>query len=257
MYELKTTDFDVCIIGGGATGTGVALDTATRGLKVALIERDDFSAGTSSRSTKLIHGGVRYLEQAVKKLDRSQFNLVRDALKERSVLIKIAPHLAKPLALVTPLYQLWQVPYFMTGLKLYDRLAGKSNLAPSYFVSAKEAVSRFPMLKKEGLNGGVVYYDGQFDDARMNVSLALTAVDEGASIANHVEAVEFLKNDGQISGLSVRDNLTGETWDISSKVIVNATGPFSDHIRHMDDPDAPKMLSASSGIHIVLDILVC
>ena len=253
IEQLKSTDFDVCIIGGGATGTGVALDAATRGLKVALIERDDFSAGTSSRSTKLIHGGVRYLEQAVKKLDRSQFNLVRDALKERSVLIKIAPHLAKPLALVTPLYHLWQVPYFMTGLKLYDRLAGKSNLAPSYFVSSKEAVSRFPMLKKEGLNGGVVYYDGQFDDARMNVSLALTAVEEGASVANHVEATKFIKTEGKVSGLSVRDNLTGSTWDIKSKVVINATGPFSDFIRHMDDPTAPKMLSASSGIHIVLD----
>ncbi len=253
LQQLKSQDYDLLIIGGGATGTGVALDAATRGLKVALIERDDFSAGTSSRSTKLIHGGVRYLEQAVKKLDRTQFNLVRDALKERAVLIKNAPHLAKPLALVTPLYQLWQVPYFMTGLKLYDRLAGKSNLAPSYFVSSKDALTRFPMLKKEGLNGGVVYYDGQFDDARMNVTLALTAVEQGATVANHVEAVSFIKADTKITALTVRDNLTGDSWDVNAKVVVNATGPFTDHIRHMDDPHATKMLSASSGIHIVLD----
>ena len=253
LAALRAQTFDVLVIGGGATGAGTALDAATRGLKVALIERDDFSAGTSSRSTKLIHGGVRYLEQAVKKFDRSQFNLVRDALKERAVLLNIAPHLAKPLAIVTPLYQLYEVPYFMTGLKMYDALAGKANLAPSRFVDAKEALQRFPMLKKQDLRGGVVYYDGQFDDARMNVMIAMTAAQEGAAVANHLEVTALRKQAGRLCGASVRDRLSQETWDIDAKVIVNATGPFADAIRRMDDPRAPEMLRASSGVHIILD----
>jgi glycerol-3-phosphate dehydrogenase len=253
IESLKKNAFDLLIIGGGATGAGTALDAATRGLKVALVERDDFSAGTSSRSTKLIHGGVRYLEQAVKKFDRTQFNLVRDALHERATLIKIAPHLAKPIPLVTPVYNWLQVPYFMTGLKLYDWLAGKSNLQASRFVDSNEALNRFPMLKKEGLRGGIVYYDGQFDDARMNVAIALTAAEQGSSIANHVEVTGLLKTNGKLSGASLRDTLTGDTWETAAKVIINATGPFSDAIRHMDDPNAPKMLTASSGAHIILD----
>ena len=253
IAKLKQEAFDILVIGGGATGAGVALDAASRGLKTALVERSDFAAGTSSRSTKLIHGGVRYLENAVKHLDRTQFNLVRDALKERAVLIKIAPHLAKPIPLVTPLYNVLQVPYFLTGLKIYDWLAGKANLHSSRFVDAKEALNRFPMLKEEGLRGGVVYYDGQFDDARMNIAIALSAADEGASVANHVEVTSLVKEEGKLSGAELRDTLSGDEWTLNAKVIVNATGPFSDAIRHMDDPTAPKMLSASSGAHIILD----
>ena len=253
VARLKGESYDILVIGGGATGTGVALDAAARGLKTALVERSDFAAGTSSRSTKLIHGGVRYLEKAVKHLDRTQFNLVRDALKERAVLIKIAPHLAKPIPLVTPLYNILEVPYFMTGLKMYDWLAGKTNLHPSKFVDAKEALNRFPMLKEEGLRGGVVYYDGQFDDARMNVSLALTAAEQGAALANHVEVTHLVKTDGKVTGAGVQDTLSEDSWEISAKVVVNATGPFTDVIRHMDDPNAKKMLTASSGAHIILD----
>ena len=245
--------YDILVIGGGATGAGVALDAASRGLRTALVERDDFSAGTSSRSTKLIHGGVRYLEKAVKQFDRTQFNLVRDALKERAILIGIAPHLAHPLELVTPLYNWMQVPYYMTGLKLYDWLAGKANLRSSSYVDAKRALDRFPMLKQEGLRGGVIYYDGQFDDARMNVAIALTAAEQGADVANHVEVTGLFKEDGEVRGANVRDHLTDETWTIHAKVVVNATGPFTDAIRRMDDPDAKPMLETSSGAHIVLD----
>lgn len=251
--RLEDETFDLLVIGGGATGAGVALDAATRGLRVALVERDDFAAGTSSRSTKLIHGGVRYLEKAVKEFDRTQFNLVRDALRERAILIEIAPHLARPLPLVTPLYHWYQVPYFMTGLKMYDWLAGKSNLSPSRFVDAKEALERFPMLRSEGLRGGVVYYDGQFDDARMNVAIALTAAEEGAAVANHAEVVELRKEDGTVRGATVRDRLTDRRHEVRARVVVNATGPFSDAVRRMDDPSARPMLSASSGIHVVLD----
>ncbi len=253
LTALQNQTFDLLVIGGGATGAGVALDAAARGLKTALVERDDFGSGTSSRSTKLIHGGVRYLEAAVKHFDRSQFNLVRDALKERAVLLNIAPHLARPLPLVTPIYNWLDVPYIMTGLKLYDWLAGKANLHPSRFVDAHEALSRFPMLKKEGLRGGVIYYDGQFDDARMNVAIALTAVREGAAVANHVAVTHLLKASGEVCGAGVRDALSGACWDISAKVVVNATGPFADAVRRMDDPRVVPMLSASSGAHIILD----
>jgi glycerol-3-phosphate dehydrogenase len=251
--RLKHERFDLLVIGGGATGAGVALDAASRGLTVALVERGDFAEGTSSRSTKLIHGGVRYLEQAVKKFDRSQFKLVRDALHERATLLKIAPHLAHPLPILTPLYGALEVPYYTTGLKIYDWLAGKAQLKPSRFVTRAEAQKRFPMLKRSGLKGGVLYYDGQFDDARMNLAIALSAAEKGAAAANHVEVTALEKRDGKLAGAVLHDWLSGESWELGAKVIVNATGPFADHVRRMDEPETPPMLSASSGIHIVLD----
>ena len=245
--------FDLIVIGGGATGAGAALDAVSRGLSVALIEADDLASATSSRSTKLIHGGVRYLEKAVKEFDRSQFHLVRDALRERSVLIRNAPHLAHPLPLVTPLYQWWQVPYFMTGLKLYDALAGRSNLAPSRFVDAKEALHRFPMLREEGLRGGVVYYDGQFDDARMNVAIAQTAAERGALIVTHSEVVGLMHRAGKVCGVRVRQREDGAELEVGARAVLNATGPFADRIRQLDDPSVAPMLSASSGVNIVLE----
>jgi glycerol-3-phosphate dehydrogenase len=253
LERLRRESFDLLVIGGGATGAGSALDAATRGLSVALVEATDFAAGTSSRSTKLIHGGVRYLEKAVKQFDRGQFALVRDALAERAVLLRIAPHLTRPLPLLTPLYGPLQIPYYLAGLKMYDLLAGRSNLAPSRFLGRSAATDRFPMLRSEGLKGGVLYYDGQFDDARMNVAIALTAADEGAAVANHLEVAELLKASGRIRGALVRDRLTGERWEIAARVVLNATGPFADQLRRMDDPDAPRLLDTSSGVHVVLD----
>jgi len=252
IAKLKQEPFDLLVIGGGATGAGVALDAATRGMKVALVERDDFASGTSSRSTKLIHGGVRYLEQAVKKFDRGQFALVRDALHERATLLQLAPHLTRPLPLVTPLYNWFGIPYYRVGLKLYDWLAGKRNLSPSRYLSAKEALKNFPMLKAKGLRGGVLYYDGQFDDARMNVSLALTANEKGAACVNHVQVLELLKEGDRLSGAKVRDRESGESFEIKARVLINATGPFVDSLRKMDDPHCEPMLRASSGIHIIL-----
>nr|WP_290224938.1 FAD-dependent oxidoreductase [Trichocoleus desertorum] len=252
VARLQSEAFDLLIIGGGATGTGIALDAATRKLKVALVERDDFAAGTSSRSTKLIHGGVRYLEQAVLRRDRSQFNLVRDALKERAVLLKIAPHLSQPLPIVMPLYNPLQIPYFFAGLKLYDALAGKANLAPSQFLSAKEIRDRLPMLRSKRLWGGVLYYDGQFNDARLNVALALTAAESGAVVANHIEVVALNQANGKLCGATVRDRLSGDSWEIVAKVVINATGPFADTIRQLDEPKATPMLQLSSGVHLVL-----
>jgi len=245
--------FDLIVIGGGATGCGVALDAATRGLKVALVEKNDFSEGTSSRSTKLVHGGVRYLEMAVKKLDRVQYNLVKDGLHERGLLLKNARHLANRLALVTPLYKWLDVPYVFAGLKFYDILSGKQNIGHSRLLSRNEVLKRFPGVKSEGLKAGVLYYDGQFHDARMALALALTAEQNGAVINNHVGVTNLIKAEGKLCGVEVTDSISGETWQVNCRGIINATGPFVDQIRQMDDPNAQKILSASTGIHIVLD----
>ena len=250
---LADAKFDVLVIGGGATGCGIALDAATRGLKVALVEQNDFSSGTSSRSTKLIHGGVRYLEQAVMKFDRSQFKLVRDALHERSTLLKIAPHLAHPLAILTPLYNLFDVPYYRTGLRLYDRLAGKKSLSKSFFIGEEEALKTFPMLKADKLKGGVVYYDGQFDDARMNVLIAATAHAQGAAVCNYAKVTRLILTKGKVTGAEVEDQLSKNTFSVSAKVVINAAGPFLDAIRLLEDKKARPLLSASSGTHIILD----
>ncbi len=253
IKNLKETLFDILIIGGGASGAGAALDAASRGLKVALVERDDFASGTSSRSTKLIHGGVRYLELAVKQFSREQYQLVKDALHERATLLKIAPHLSRPIPLVTPVYSFFGGPYFWTGLKMYDRLAGKRSVGKSKYLSRKKALQRFPMLKAKGLKGGVLYYDGQFDDARMNVTLIRSAIDCGATALNHIEVNGLIKNQTHITGAQAKDLNGKEEFNIHAQVVINATGPFCDKIRFLDNPKATPLLRASSGIHIVLD----
>lgn len=258
LESLKNSGvFDILIIGGGATGCGVALDAASRGLKVALIERGDFSSGTSSKSTKLIHGGVRYLELAVKQLDRGQLHLVREALHERGTLLKLAPHLSRELSLFTPLYKEFEKFYYRVGLKVYDWLAQDSTMRRSRALSAKEAKELFPMVRQENLKGGVLYSDGQFDDARMNVALAITAAEQGATLANYVRAQKLLKDGGTITGAEVQDEFTGEIFTVRAKAVINATGPYVDSIRQMDDPSAHPMLSVSSGIHIVLPQKFC
>lgn len=254
LTRLKEEEvYDLLVIGGGATGSGVALDAASRGLKVALVEKNDFAEGTSSRSTKLVHGGVRYLEMAVKKFDRVQYNLVKDGLHERGLLLKNARHLSNRIALVTPLYKWLEVPYVFAGLKFYDLLAGKQNIGHSRLLGRKEALRRFPGLKAEGLKAGVLYYDGQFHDARMALALALTAAEHGAIISNHVAVTGLLRHEGNVCGAEVTDGLSGETWQIKARGVINATGPFVDQIRRMEAPDAPELLSVSTGIHIVLD----
>lgn len=248
----QRTPFDLLVIGGGATGCGIAVDAASRGLTVALIDKNDLAEGTSSRSTKLVHGGVRYLEMAVKRLDRAQYHLVKEGLHERGTFLNNAPHLAGRVALVTPLYRWFDVPYVFAGLLLYDLLAGKKRLGRSSLISRDEALRRFPMLKAEGLKAGVVYYDGQFNDSRMAVTLALTAQKQGAVVANHVEALALLKVDGKLCGAQVRDTLSGDEFTIKARGVINATGPFVDRLRQLDDPATTPILKASSGIHIVL-----
>ncbi|XP_067891400.1 glycerol-3-phosphate dehydrogenase, mitochondrial isoform X2 [Heterodontus francisci] len=259
LYTLKTTkEFDVLIIGGGATGSGCALDAVTRGLKTALIEREDFSSGTSSKSTKLIHGGVRYLQKAFTNLDYEQYKLVKEALRERANLLEIAPHIARQLPIMLPLYKWWQLPYYWAGIKMYDFVAGSQCLTHSYVLTKSRALELFPMLKKDKLVAAIVYYDGQHNDARMNLTIALTAARYGAAIANYVEAVSLLKigdpDTGKeyVCGAKCKNIETGELFDLKAKCVINATGPFTDSLREMDDKGVEKICQPSAGVHIVL-----
>ncbi|BGP51636.1 mitochondrial glycerol-3-phosphate dehydrogenase [Rhodotorula kratochvilovae] len=246
-------EFDLLIVGGGATGAGVALDAAARGLKVAVVERDDFSSGTSSKSTKLVHGGVRYLQKAVFELDYEQYKLVKEALHERKTFLHTAPYLSHSLPIMLPVYTYWQIPYFFAGTKLYDILAGKANMESSYVMGKGKALEAFPMLKGDGLTGAVVYYDGQHNDSRMNVALLLTAVQYGAVAANHCEVTSLIKDaDGKVRGARMKDVLTGREWETKSKGVINATGPFTDGIRSMDDQKAQNIVAPASGVHITL-----
>ncbi|OAY70638.1 Glycerol-3-phosphate dehydrogenase SDP6, mitochondrial [Ananas comosus] len=249
---------DVLVVGGGATGCGVALDAATRGLRVGLVEREDFSSGTSSRSTKLIHGGVRYLEKAVFNLDYGQLKLVFHALRERKQVIDNAPHLCHALPCMTPCFDWFEAVYYWMGLKLYDLVAGRRMLHLSRYYSANESIELFPTLARNGhnksLKGTVVYYDGQMNDSRLNVGLACTAALVGAAVLNHAEVISFIKDEfgERIIGARIRDTLSGKEFDTFAKVVVNAAGPFCDSVRKMANKDAKPMISPSSGVHIVL-----
>jgi len=239
--------WDLLIIGGGATGMGCAVDAASRGYQVALIEQDDFGKGTSSRSTKLAHGGVRYLEQG-------NISLVMEALKERGIMRENAPHLVGDLAFVVPNYAWWEAPFYGVGLRLYDVLAGKYGFGASRNLSKEETLERLPALKPEDLRGGVVYYDGQFDDARLLIHLAGTAVEQGAAIVNYCPAVSLLRNDsGMVVGAIARDGESGEEFEIRARAIINATGCFSDGVRRMADANAAPMVAPSQGVHLVFD----
>ncbi|NXE53296.1 GPDM protein, partial [Casuarius casuarius] len=254
----STSEFDVLVIGGGATGCGCALDAVTRGLKTALLERDDFSSGTSSRSTKLIHGGVRYLQKAIMKLDFEQYKMVKEALHERANLLEIAPHLSAPLPIMLPVYKWWQLPYYWAGIKLYDLVAGNQCLKSSYVLSKSRALEYFPMLRKDKLVGAIVYYDGQHNDARMNLAIALTAARYGAATANYTEVLRLLKRTDprsgkeRVCGARCRDVLTGQEFDVKAKCVINATGPFTDSVRKMDDQEVPNICQPSAGVHIVM-----
>jgi len=252
INSLKNTEFDVLVIGGGATGAGCALDAATRGLRTAMVELDDFSSGTSSRSTKLIHGGVRYLQKAIMNVDIEQYKMVKEALHERHNLLEIAPHLSFPLPIMLPVYRWWQVPYFWAGIKAYDFVSGSECLKSSYFLNKERALELFPMLKKNELCGAIVYYDGCHNDARMNISIAISAARHGASIANHVKVTDLIKVDGKVSGARCRNEMDGEEFEVKAKCVINATGPFTDSIRKMDDGESRDIVCGSSGVHIVL-----
>lgn len=264
--ENKDDEYDLLIIGGGATGTGIAVDAITRGLKVALVERDDFSAGTSSKSTKLVHGGVRYLEKAILNLDYPQLELVIEALRERRTFLNIAPHLSSSLPILLPLQRWWQAPYMWVGTKAYDLLAGSQGLESSYYLSKGKATAKFPLLRRDNLVGALVYYDGQHNDSRMNVSLAVTAALFGATVLNHVEVTDLEKNaQGKITGAKVRDVLAplngdasgSQEFSVRAKGVINATGPFTDAIEQMDDKSRKPIVAPASGAHVMLPGKLC
>ncbi len=248
VKNLQASDrpWDVIVIGGGASGIGTALDAASRNFRVLLLEKHDFSKGTSSRSTKLVHGGVRYLQQG-------DVSLVFEALRERGLIFKNAPHLVRNQSFVIPNYEWWGGPFYTIGLKVYDMMAGKLGFGPSQHLSYEETLEAIPTVVKKDLKGGVIYQDGQFDDARLAVTLAMTAVDYGATVLNYFPVTGLLKEKGLVTGVKATDLETGTEYELKGKAVVNATGVFADDIRSMDDPESKKMIQPSQGVHLVID----
>ena len=236
---------DFCIVGGGATGLGAAVDAAARGHSVVLLEQADFAKGTSSRSTKLVHGGVRYLQQG-------NVSLVLEALRERGRLTRNAPHLVRDLSFVIPNYSWWEGPFYGIGMKVYDHLAGKLGLGPSRWLSKEETIERIPTVETDHLTGGVMYHDGQFDDSRLAVNLAQTAAGLGANLVNYAKCTGLLKSEGLISGVTAMDVETGKSFQVKARCVINATGIFVDELRAKDDQSSKPMVTVSQGIHIVL-----
>ncbi len=237
--------WDMIIVGGGATGVGIAIDAASRGYDVLLLEQSDFGKGTSSRSTKLAHGGVRYLE-------KGNIGLVMEALKERGLLLQNAPHLVRDLAFVVPNYEWWEAPFYGLGLKLYQVLAGRYGFGKSRLLSREETLDHLPTLKTEGLRGGAIYYDGQFDDARLLIHMVFTAFEQGAALLNYVQVTGVTKDSQEfVDGVVARDLETGEEFRASAKVVVNATGAFADTLRRTADANIKAMIAPSQGIHLV------
>jgi glycerol-3-phosphate dehydrogenase len=247
LLESHKGKWDVVVIGGGASGLGAALDAATRGYKTLLVEQYDFSKGTSSRSTKLVHGGVRYLQQG-------DVSLVLEALHERGLLLHNAPHLVRNQSFIIPNYDWWEGPFYSVGMKVYDMMAGKLGLGPSLHLSKEEVLKAIPTLKTNGLCGGVVYHDGQFDDSRLAINLTQSFVENCGVAINYMKCVGLLKSsDGMVSGIRAKDMETGKEFEIQSKVVINATGVWADDILKMEDPKAPKTIVPSQGVHMVVD----
>jgi glycerol-3-phosphate dehydrogenase len=243
----RSEPWDIAIVGGGATGVGAAVDAASRGYAVCLLEQSDFGKGTSSRSTKLVHGGVRYLQQG-------NVSLVMEALKERGLLRQNAPHLVHDLAFVVPNYAWWEAPFYGIGMKVYDLLAFRYGFGHSKLLNKEQVLERIPTLEQEGLRGGVVYYDGQFDDSRLLSDLCRTADEAGATLLNYARVTALTHNDeGFIDGLTFEDVETGQIHALRARCVVNATGAFTDAVRRMDDVDAKPMIAPSQGVHVVLD----
>ncbi len=247
LKRLDGEPWDVIVVGGGATGLGIAVDAQTRGYRTLLLEQCDFAQATSSRSTKLVHGGVRYLQQG-------NVALVLEALRERGLLCRNAPHLVRDLAFVVPRYRWWEGPFYGIGLRVYDVLAGKLNIARSRRLGREETIERIPNVETKNLLGGTMYHDAQFDDARLALALAQTAIDHGAAVLNYMRVERLLKGgDGTISGVAARDVETDQTLEIAGKVVINATGVFSDRLRRLDDAGASELVRPSQGVHVVLD----
>jgi len=257
IQQLEHATFDLCIIGGGASGAGSALDATLRGLRVALIDQNDFAAETSSKSTKLVHGGVRYLEQAFKNLDFAQLRQVRHGLQERHILLRNAPHLARPLGLITPVFSWLESLYFGIGLKMYGWFAsGKDRLPKSRRLSKKEALARIPGLSRN-IHSAVLYFDGQFDDARFCLALVQSACEAGTVAANYMEVIGFQKDTtGKIETAIVKDVLNGTSFSIRATTFLNCTGAGADAVRLMANPAQGRRIQPSKGVHAVLPLQV-
>jgi glycerol-3-phosphate dehydrogenase len=239
--------WDIVVIGGGATGAGIAVDAATRGYAVLLLEREDFGKGTSSRATKLVHGGVRYLEQG-------NVSLVMEALKERGILRKNAPHIVHDLRFIVPNYSWWEAPFYGIGMKVYDFLAGKYSFGTSKVLSFDETLALLPSIRQDGLRGGVMYHDGQFDDTRLLINLMTTAAENGATLLNYAGVVELTKDEsGFVKGVVAIDGETREKYVIEARSVVNATGIFTDETRRLAEPGVESMMVPSQGIHLVFE----
>jgi glycerol-3-phosphate dehydrogenase len=245
-FSNPAVDWDLIIVGGGATGLGTALDASSRGYKTLLLEQSDFAKGTSSRSTKLVHGGVRYLAQG-------NIGLVREALRERGILLKNAPHLVKNESFIIPVYSWWKAAFYTIGLGIYDLLAGKLSFGRSKFISREETLNRLRGVRPKNLYGGVLYHDGQFDDARLAVNLAQTALEQGAAVLNYFKVIQLLKRDGKLIGVTAMETEAGRTFQIKGKAVINATGVFVDELLQMDEPHKKPMVRPSQGIHLVVD----
>jgi glycerol-3-phosphate dehydrogenase len=251
LKDIQSKSFDVCVIGGGATGSGCALDSQLRGLSTALVEAGDFASATSSASTKMVHGGVRYLEEAFRRLDPAEYKVVNRALHERIHMIKNAPFLAGAREFITPCYSRFDLAYYETGLKLYDWISGSASLAPSHFVSREEVLRRLPNLNPQGLTGAVAYTDGQFDDARYNVTLVQSFAETGGAALNYARVASCAKG-GKLTAVTVQDQVSRQSFVVRARAFVNATGPFADSIRSMANPAAKPRMRLSKGVHILL-----
>ncbi|MBS1946451.1 MAG: glycerol-3-phosphate dehydrogenase/oxidase [Bacteroidetes bacterium] len=246
QLESHSGKWDICIIGGGATGLGAAVDAASRGFKTILLEQYDFAKATSSRSTKLVHGGVRYLQQG-------NIKLVLEALKERGILKNNAPHLVKNQSFIVPNYKWWEGPFYGIGLKVYDWMSGRLGLGPSQFLTKEETLEKAPTLDADGLRGSVLYHDGQFDDARLAINLAATAAENGCTLINYCKATNLIKQDNLVTGVHARDILNEIDYTIKAKAVINASGVFTDFVLKMDDEQNEDIIAPSQGVHIVLD----
>jgi len=246
QLEDTTVLWDVIVIGGGATGLGAAVEAASRGYRTVLLEQHDFAKGTSSRSTKLVHGGVRYLRQG-------DVSLVIDALRERGLLMRNAPHLVRDRAFVVPSYEWWEGPFYGVGLKVYDALAGRLGVGKSQLLSRDQTLKRIPTVERKELRGGVIYYDGQFDDSRLAINLAQTLADLGGAPINYLRVTGLVKSAGMVRGVRAVDAEKGRDYQLRGRVVINATGVFADHLLKMDEPSAPNIIRPSQGVHLVLD----
>jgi glycerol-3-phosphate dehydrogenase len=255
LRDIAGQSFDVCVIGGGATGAGCALDSQLRGLHTVMLDAGDFAGATSSAATKIIHGGVRYLEEAIKDVDPQEYHVVVRALHERVRMLKNAPHLTRQLEFLVPSYHWLDIAYLDIGLKIYDWLAGSGRISPSKYVSPQETLERMPKLKREGLIGSVEYADGQFDDARYNLALVQTFSKAGGSPLNYARVTDFARNSAErLTGVSVTDQFSGESFSVQARVFVNATGPFSDSIRKLATASLAPRVRLSKGAHILLPL---